>query len=1708
MSNVVLIEPNDVNINTNIVNGIPQYQDMYIFAELKAVRKGRTVLVTTGNNKYSVEPTGFENTTKINLLGINQTEKNPNFLNFTTNYYDGSSGSEVQYEGFGMTSIQVTINSSFIPQVNVQFVDVRGLAFFNREDSPYRILFDFPPPIFELTIKGYYGKPLTYELHLVKYTTEFKAENGNFVIDAQFVAITFAPLSDVLFRYVVNFPFMLENISASPETKQPPRNTYELIIKLRNLYSAVSEDLKTDTESKQYDTILHQISQNNDAFAVLGEYNSELNEKGIPYVFTKEKPEVIIPFTASSKDDIQPLDNIFDYDAVVRELADNGFPTTIDKRIYIAYIAGANVSPVLSPDSGKINILKTQLETFRAKILKSVREAQVSLIINDTDVSKPEIFDNAFDIGAGRTNNSTTTKYVGIDVTNLYVKLYKQRFELEKSRADIVDVINEKINNKVLDILGMNPTIYNIFKIILDDVDRFFEILRTTSYKAENDHHVKYKKSIFGNNSYEDIKTIDKIFAFPLIVNKQGEICGGFREERIAPIDLSNRLPEPFPEIDLVNNFITTFQTQERIGELLTMKSEQDADGTYKWIPISPFDSILGSSDIVSPYYGVDTTSGEPINIDNDPRITQILKTVLKRFYILTQSSLPESFYLNNNKASNAYIDLYAQSEAVNLAASVTQSNYGNLLKDFAGRYNTNNTINNFYTYLDNNVKDYYDFTEENRLYFPISPTENAYVNKENDDYVGVRIYSDAIDIQVFEEQSDKPVSKFQKNVQRGLFGKIFAGRLPESFYLFTQENVIYIKDDFVKDNVIKEQKTEKYNGISLETRYLTKSKKISDLYISNASKPTIIDNFLSNGNSYFGNIAYTDSNAPQLLRDFDNIVEIWIDQMADHDDEIFGAISGISQLSAVILLSNFGLTLSPFNIFPRKLNELIFTNPAAIEVPTYLPYYIGSLVYANESGLTDELKDFFTTGAGKNLESDGFFIFADIADVENFLSEEDKKTFKAHFDAFYNTEFQSILTQFYNLYQKAKELVANGKRKTRAYRELLDPDKTGEDNTSFYTPLIEPLIERITIIVFSQLTFKNPQSISVGYKSLKTLNEESPAIKNINDAYFKKFFTKLKDEIVAKEKQIEEEEEEQKKLKGDKDVVTQTYYSFKNINDKWLSNPTYPNVYGYPFNGNKPSLISSFAFVDRAMNPIGDTMINPEVLLTLFEDYNATIFTVLSQLLSTNGFEFFPLQNFLAYDSGQWEDSFRIDTGPIVGQQAAFVCMYIGGTSSYPTGVQNGFVEDGITDLGSTNATDFSTSNCPSRDFGNDNQTRVNPKFPWREVRAFKVRFGEQNQSMFTDVKIDSKEYPETNESIQILSRIAGDNKLQAPIPKGQNLYNLYENRAYQATITGLGNAMIQPTQYFQLENVPIFNGAYIILNVEHNLVPNKMTTSFSGVKILRYPVPRITNPAAVFGFDGGSSENTMRNSSTGEIIRQSQQAIIMSQQRLDELDSVFGVDVSRWQTKVDWNKLANNPNSNEPSVKFAFIKLSQDNFNDKKAVSHATGAKNAGLKIAYYHYAQQYNGDDIVGNATAQANFFVNSIDKLNLPEPDFPLVLDIEDNEPKGDLWGVVKSKNDLWINTFISVLKDKGYDTILYGNRNFFDTKTSGNFGNIPLWHAQYPKEPEMTNPTVAKAWQKNGQQNWTVWQFSSQGRLYGYNGDIDINAMKKKYFNKA
>jgi lysozyme len=1772
--NVLMIDPNLVNVNPDMTNAIPQYQDMFIFAELTAIRRARTVLVTgiQGVGSYTTENTGANKAISVNFLGTNQDPESPNYLRFTTNWYDGSTGDRTQFEGFGIGSIKVVINSSFVPQVNIQFIDLRGLAFFNQENSPYRTIFDFPPPIFTLKIKGYYGKALEYQLHLVKYTTEFKAENGNFVIDAQFIAMTFAPLADVLFRYVVNFPLMSGGTSLNANSGQPPKNTYELILKLKNLYSGLTDKLKSTGDQKTYDNIISEISSIDELLTSLSFFkeDSGLSIQGTPISLVSSFNSV------TSVTDITPINLIFDYNNIIGISADSGVPENISQRLLIAYPGSTSTqtTPFLgvTPNDNMISALKV----YRQKLLSNT---VANLIVNDNDIPLPKVI-----AGTNVPNFVTTTNnnYVSLDVTYYYTKLYKKRIDLQKQKTAIMNQINTIINNMIVQDLGMNPTIYNIFKIILDDVDTFFRTLRKTSIKAETEHHVKHRSQILSGNLFQDVGggNNETIYAFPLVIQRKKEQCA-IKETRIAPIDLSNSIVgDPFPELVLVQKFIDTFITQRQLTEQAEMKSAQNADGTYKWIPISPFDSILGTSENKSPYYGVDSTGGgsgpQPINLSQYPRMVQVMSIILKRFYILSQYVLPNKFYNDD-----AYANLFSESEAINLIASISNPTYVDLLAQFAKDYQGRPDA--FYQWIGVNIPDLYNFPANKYEFFDIldganidyngstsNPEGDAYVNKDDFYFRGFAVNEGTLTIQVpptdtATTNTDNPIQTFITTTAQSGWNKFWRGTKLEGFLKFTNENVFFIRDNNTKDggNNLGVKTTTRFlaqlgyidvsvknNPLQTDMDYSTQTQAANfgpstniSSGIESINRISFIDiiNTLDANGKPNGNTAFKKLVPPAIGGDafntLSNIVDVWTDQLSKHDEEIYEQIINVSgpqyneDLSSTIIASSFGYSLSPFTVYPTKLNETFFTIPAAVEIPSYLPYYMGSLVGIQTTDVEyKRLYNFFVSGSGKALNSSGAFIFADIADVNAQLAHKDQQLI----ENLYITEFlgaggilNSILSELKKVYNNVQndpaviQAKATGNAfkiitaKANVYKTAFDPD----NDSSSFNIILQPLMNKFNIINFSELTFGRDVKSNILYKSLNAINNDKANIKlkNSNDNFFKVFFQKLNAGITAKQKQIKDQKAEDSKLTGDEDIVTQTYYSFKNINDKWLTGPQNndPNA-GYPMFEKKmgTALIDSFVFVDRAMNPIGDTIINPEILTNMLEDQNLSIYSVLTQLLSLNGFEFFPLQNFMKFDKPMdWQDSFTIDTVGSIDHGPTFVCMYIGGGSSYPSGIQafGQFKDDGITDLLTANLPDFSKSNCdilPS----NDNQVVTNPNFPFRQVRAFRVRFGEQNQSMFTNIRIDSKDYPETNESIQILARLAGDNKLQAPTPKGQNLYNLYENRAYRATVMGLGNAMIQPTQYFQVENVPLYNGAYLVLSVEHNIEPNKMTTTFSGTKILKYPVPRVLQPSVIVGYAGGSTNNTNPAASSLDGYHQGTEVAGMTPERLQMLNSVLGIDSSHYQGNINWTLVKNS------GVNFAIIKVTEGdkiyegNSTTYNLVKNIGDAQNNGIKVTYYHFARPGNIADPKIDATTEADWFVNHVKRL--PAVDFPLILDIEAYADTV-LWTDRKASMQIYVSTFIDVLKSNGYSTIIYSYKSFLDDNGITNFGNNKLWLANYMNypttNPERDLPSLPTGWKGKDwltHQNTPIWQFSSQGQINGIQGHVDINVMKKDFFNSS
>jgi hypothetical protein len=121
----------------------------------------------------------------------------------------------------------------------------------------------------------------------------------------------------------------------------------------------------------------------------------------------------------------------------------------------------------------------------------------------------------------------------------------------------------------------------------------------------------------------------------------------------------------------------------------------------------------------------------------------------------------------------------------------------------------------------------------------------------------------------------------------------------------------------------------------------------------------------------------------------------------------------------------------------------------------------------------------------------------------------------------------------------------------------------------------------------------------------------------------------------------------------------------------------------------------------------------------------------------------------------------------------------------------------------------------------------------------AFRVAFGAQNQTIFKNVSLSQQEHRETGEYFKALSDLVDKRGGTQKTYVGTDLLRLFKTRSYTCKVDSLGCMNIQPLMYFDLQNVPFFNGAYLITSVSHNISPNQMTTNFEGVRQSKFISP-----------------------------------------------------------------------------------------------------------------------------------------------------------------------------------------------------------------------------------------------------------------------------
>ncbi len=187
----------------------------------------------------------------------------------------------------------------------------------------------------------------------------------------------------------------------------------------------------------------------------------------------------------------------------------------------------------------------------------------------------------------------------------------------------------------------------------------------------------------------------------------------------------------------------------------------------------------------------------------------------------------------------------------------------------------------------------------------------------------------------------------------------------------------------------------------------------------------------------------------------------------------------------------------------------------------------------------------------------------------------------------------------------------------------------------------------------------------------------------------------------------------------------------------------------------------------------------------------------------------------------------------------------------------------------------------------------------------------------------------------------------------------------------------------------------------------------------------------------------------------------------------TTFGIDVSRFQGTIDWQKVAN------ADVKFAYIQISRSLTDlDVKFDYNWKRAKEVGILRGAY---QRFQPDqDVLG----QANLF---LDKLGpFQAGDLPPLLDVEDAKGLGPT--VIASKVRQWIDRVEAVT---GVKPIIYTGFYFWrDSVGSADFSEYPLWIANYGA----TCPLVPDHWPR-----WTFHQYSSTVTLPGITANtVDVN----------
>lgn len=1410
-SNVIYYEPNYThsfsNGNGERVMMTPPLENYCVIADLEVAIPSRPIHGTPKHNDVSYViryASSMDGNNSVSFFrGKTFADVDASFLTtepieFGT-FADISKTNGTTTEMFGINSIDIEYNNYTVPIVTIKFTDIRGLSLFASEDlrnnktiedikncanpniagSFFKCFFTFPYPKFKLRVKGFYGSPVCYELTCSDFRAAFESSTGNFSATAKFVGYSFSVLNDLTLASLLSTPDSLYYGSDHWATSNYRFDDGSSIPKFSELLKKIENSTKEISKISDEEGL---------SMSSISEQTNNIN-----YII-----ELHDAYFKAISDKLKGLGvkHVEDTHSkrLVAHFSDNPLSNTgitLDKDLNQKYDDLRSAFESASLGNGFTLPQKFGENTINP--LLKADDSEWENIDVDEDLENDSKKQYAYSYNGKKFHKSLTKLY-----NEKQTELIKEQEKFQKVKQD-----------KIEDYIGFKPTVKNITDLVLAHVDT---LISEIYYCASN--------ASVGEFRYENGN--EGPYAFPEIIKKVTE--GNITKNETS---WTGEYDSNASETLLVNSLIEA--TNKVIKELdKTEKSIDETKTESVEIPLTISD-LFGKS---SPFGGVDIDSF----VSFCEKIA-IRTSILDRIYE----------YKDNNN-----FEKFGAADAINFIST----NQDNITEKFKTSISQNGswTIDNIYNFLTTGEK-VSVIKEDTTIHW-----EGAFFKGGHNTPFGDKQFFYA-PIGDFSWEDMNLVKKEINNSHNYVSNKktLLESSNKIKNIISSRKDMLFTRGFGQNDNTFK---------IIEDYQNYNTSSKHSDLGIFDFTIKS--DTYY---HTYFGSDAKNGSLCKKNQSAYNGESLKNVDQVQNVIENLFGE----NRTDAISDYYFTTIRYQKYRALSTTFVDLFWTKEFYAKCSTDEERAVFFLMSISDDYQFTRFIDYLKEGhdviyvpklylviLGCQAKFHGTKFFAN--NYQIMTTELDYQLNEISYD------IKETLIQLYESWYK-KSWPLYKKYFIPQWRELTNNmPPLGEISVGFNNLSSAEQRHSWSIFLKKYVNDDYIKNISSFNGMFNITHSENEATQRLAEEYLTPCFVlsncgsngiksdheheikydKIKNYIqgfiAGLRENLPEQTVDEKKQEIISTAVTNRqiccalYQYLKLIWDKWLSgNPLDNGKHKW----NYESFRKRWHYIDSFYNHLTDKAIIDvfafaKDVKNAYDVPGSSAISTLSTTYARNKFVLFCVQNFLSMsDPSKMEKIFTAIPYKDVqydpnDEIPDFVIMYTNEPSSR-------IGTESIDDCGDS----FFISGGDDKPLPIPISTK--DLTHGLKIPAFGVTYGEQYQSYFKDIQISMENPQVTDVSLQAQFKIAqaasGDENGSDVYSLGQNLFTIYSNMSFTCNVSMMGCAWIQPLMYFQLNNIPMFSGTYLIQKVTHNLAQGDMTTSFIGTRLSSKSTPFAEN-------------------------------------------------------------------------------------------------------------------------------------------------------------------------------------------------------------------------------------------------------------------------